>query len=122
MEEAEITDRSFRLVDFFDTEPPILTGKVFRDCSIFGPAIMALLDNVSLLSPSFEGQLDAILWEIPESREMVIGAIGLQNCVFERCRFFGIGLAGPPDLIARFRDNANEGAIDPDSAAAFGLA
>jgi hypothetical protein len=50
------------------------------------------------------GQPDEILWTAPLSASgLVVGAIAIVNCTFERCRFDGIGFTGPPDFLETFR-------------------
>jgi hypothetical protein len=80
-----------------------LDGFVFEGCDIIGPAVLAILNNVTITYNQFDGDLGAIIWEVPISRERVIGAIGVQNCTFNRCRFIRIGLAGPPEFISKLR-------------------
>jgi hypothetical protein len=64
-----------------------LVGKTaFKQCDLGGPNI------------------DALLWEVPRSRRLVVGAIGAIDCTFQACTFIGVGYAGPPDMIAKFRN------------------
>jgi len=100
-EERYITHRSFRIVDLVG-EDDLIMGRTFEDCTIYGPAVLAPLQGVSFEHDTFEGDPKALFWEIPEGRVHVLGAIGLVNCTFHRCKFRGIGFAGTPALIQRF--------------------
>lgn len=87
--------------------PPLATtdklvGFEFVNCLIIGPAIIAVLDRVSLVNNTFEGEPSSILWEIP-LHKTVLGPVGVTDCSFTNCTFRAIGLAGPPDFIAKFR-------------------
>ena len=77
-------------------------GALFRDCTITGPAILAILSDNELVYSRFQGDLDTVFWEVPKSRPSIAGAIGLRGCRFERCQFIGIGIAGPPELKGQF--------------------
>jgi hypothetical protein len=92
-----------RIADFVEQNPPLLDGFEFDNCTVLGPAVLAVLDNVTMTYNSFEGDFSSILWEVPVSRTMVIGAIGIRNSAFKNCRFEGVGLAGPPELGAALR-------------------
>jgi hypothetical protein len=81
----------------------VLTDHEFVNCEIVGPAILVPLAGVEFIDSVFEGDPEAMLWEIPEYRTRVIGGIGLQRCRFRGCRFSRIGFAGPPDFVKAFK-------------------
>lgn len=83
----------------------VVRDQHFEDCLILGPAIVALTGNGTLDNCSFEGDADAILWEISPTRPAVIGVIELANCDFHRCKFQGVGFAGPAEFVQKFRAN-----------------
>ena len=92
----------------------VLRNLAFEDCEIRGPAVLVLQatrpDSVRLHNNSFEGNMDAILWEInPEVRPEVIGAILCVDCTFDTCNFTKVGLAGPPEIIQSFRSATGAG-------------
>jgi hypothetical protein len=101
-DERHITHRSFRIVDLAEEIDPIIRGRTFEDCTIYGPAVVLPLDYITLEHNSFDGAPEAVLWEIPDERAVIIGAIGLIDCIFRRCRFQGIGVAGKRPFIERF--------------------
>jgi hypothetical protein len=101
-----VGDRSFRnqLLRISDlvVHTSVLEGYEFLHCRIVGPAILAPLNNVSLLHCSWDAPgVDAIFWEVPPERGPVVGVIGVVNCAFSNCRFELIGIAGPPGLRAQ---------------------
>lgn len=70
----------------------------FSNCRILGPAVL-LMRDCTIVSPVFDGPgLDALFWEIPPTRSLVIGAIGSYSCTFSNCSFEGIGLAGSAEM------------------------
>lgn len=81
----------------------LLEGLTFENCQIIGPAVLALLDGNQIVNCGFEGTLEGIIWEVPESREQVYGAIGVRNCLFSGCQFTRIGLAAPPAVADQVR-------------------
>jgi hypothetical protein len=80
-----------------------IAGQAFSNCRIIGPAILALLDDVTITHCTWDAPgLDAIYWEVPPEREVVIGVVGVSNCVFSNCTFENVGIAGPRQMRAQF--------------------
>ena len=74
----------------------LIRGRVFEDCTIFGPAVVRFHPvNVSMTDTTFdnEGDNDKILWPIKKIGG-VIGMFTVDTCEFNRCLFKGVGLAG----------------------------
>lgn len=98
-----------RLVDLLPKPPdrPWLSDLYLDSCTIFGPAILSLLEGgVDLTNCTFHGKsgLDAVIWEVPAEREWVTGVVGVGGgLVFNNCRFVGVGFAMRPDYVATFR-------------------
>lgn len=82
----------------------IIDGLTFIERDVKGPAVL-LLNNVSINDGTFPEDLNAILWELPPDRPQVSGAMLVRNCTFERCLFFNVGFAGPPDFIKEMRQS-----------------
>jgi hypothetical protein len=79
----------------------VLEGYEFSNCRIIGPAVLALLDDVSIIGCTWDTPgLDALFWEVPPTRPVVMGAVGVSKCQFSNCNFELIGVAGPPELRA----------------------
>jgi hypothetical protein len=84
-------------------EDGVIESHHFENCQVKGPAVLVMQGDFSLVENEFEGDPDAYLWEIPEHRTRVIGAILVKDTTFERCTFAKVGLAGRPDFIERVR-------------------
>lgn len=82
----------------------IITGQVFRNTVIQGPAVLAILEGNTFTSCAFENPVnaEAMLWR-PMNPTVSIGAIGLSRCHFQDCEFRGIGLTGSPETLEQIR-------------------
>jgi len=103
LKEKRLTHRSFRITDIPLIGEPILTGLTVEDSTVYGPAILAPLDGNSFDSIMFQTEAEGMLWEVTQGKR-IIGVIGLRQCAFRRCTFDGIGIAGPSELIGKFRE------------------
>lgn len=94
------------------TEMTVASTKIenrqFEDCLILGPAVVAFSGDNHLDNCSFEGPLDALLWEIPPERPQVIGVVEVADCSFVKCRFQGVGFAGAKEFVDQFIANTPE--------------
>ena len=86
-----------------------IQGYIFVGCEIHGPAILGFggtwsITNCDLGVPS----LDAIFWEVPPTRQEVVGPIMVIDCTFDHCTFRGVGFAGPPFFIEWMRRNSHD--------------
>lgn len=77
----------------------VIRDKTFTDCAIEGPALVAVLKDTTFEGCNMGAATDArSLLYAPEGPQLV-GAIGLQNCRFVRCRFVQIGFTGSPAFL-----------------------
>ena len=78
----------------------VLKDRVFKDCLIEGPAVILVLPGTRFSHCQFDTGNDIrhILFT-PVSPEKAIGALPLQNCVFEGCRFVAVGFTGHKNFI-----------------------
>lgn len=83
-----------------------IRGITFVNCHVMGPAVL-LLAGSSLQHCSFDAPIDAIFWEIPPTREAVVGGVLMENCEFSQCRFTAIGFAGPTELRLAFEQSVS---------------
>lgn len=81
-----------RITDLIVTQDH-LEGQIFEECRILGPAVLAPGDGCVFSGCVWEGSIDAVLWEVPQGQDRVIGVVGLINCEFYNTRFEGIGMA-----------------------------
>jgi hypothetical protein len=102
-------NRVIRLVDLITQhEPPVLDRFTFVGCKINGPAVLLIQgDDTVLAGNRFDApNLNALFWEIPPARTLVIGAILASNCHFEDCQFQGVGLAGSMVLLDKISSSS----------------
>lgn len=94
----EFRDDIVRIASLTVREPRI-ERYTFINCQIFGPAVLALLEDVDLTHCSFEGDINSMFWEIdPVARPVVFGAVGVRNVRFAACTFTAVGFAGTHEL------------------------
>jgi HAMP domain-containing protein len=91
-----------RVADLVVMGQPIIEGKVFEDCILYGPAVITLMhdrpgimENCSLEGPP---NLDDIFFEAQKGRYLG-GVIGLRGCTLRRCRIVKICIVGPKEEI-----------------------
>jgi hypothetical protein len=82
----------------------IIRSRTFEDCDIYGPAVLIAVGTGIMQECGFEGDAETVFWEIPAERVRIAGAIALEDCVFRRCRFSKIGLAGTREFIKKARE------------------
>jgi hypothetical protein len=95
-------DRTFRndvvRIAELTVNTSMLEGYEFSNCRIIGPAVLALLGDVAIIGCSWNAPgFDAIFWEVPPTRPVVVGAVGVTRCTFSNCTFEQVGIAGPPE-------------------------
>lgn len=78
----------------------VIEGRSFVDCTIEGPALMLVLENVHFDSTNFGptgGDMRNMLFR--PLGDMGIGAIPVRNCTFTNCRFLTLGITGNDQLL-----------------------
>ena len=93
---------ALRVADLAVTDQ-IVRSVTFENCILIGPAVIALLGNASVSGCRLEGDLDAVIWEVPAARHTLIGAIGFQDCALVGCELKLLGFAVPTPQIEAFR-------------------
>lgn len=101
MDDRTYHDRVVRLSELAGDEG-VLDGFTFIGCHLKGPVVVVPRD-CAFAHTTFQGHPDALLWEIPESRSSIIGALLVTGCTFERCTFEAVGFAGGPEFARQFR-------------------
>lgn len=96
-----IRSHTLRIADLA-REDNLIRGRTFEDCTIHGPAVLALINHVQLLGAEIRSHPDVFFIELPESR-YVVGPIGLENCVFKNCTFIRIGIMAKSDEIREWK-------------------
>ncbi|MBI2261365.1 MAG: hypothetical protein HYU62_06840 [Caulobacterales bacterium] len=72
----------------------VIKGKTFTDCVIQGPAVIAVLSGTTFEGCNMGAASDAASLLFAPRGPRLVGAIGLQECRFVRCRFVQIGYTG----------------------------
>ncbi|HEX2087923.1 MAG TPA: hypothetical protein VHF89_19710 [Solirubrobacteraceae bacterium] len=89
----------------------VISGKTFRDAHIWGPAVIVPLGAFTLYRSSFGSPTRASLfWTIPEGQDKLVGVIGIEDCVFERCTFRNVAIAGPRHMLDHIAKGIEGGA------------
>lgn len=104
---THIIHLSFRIGDMARDEL-IIRNRTFEDCTIYGPAVLLPLGGGQILQDcSFLANApEEMFLDIGTQPRTIIGAIGLEGCVFRRCRLVKIGFAGPPSLLEAMQREA----------------
>ncbi|WP_417220477.1 hypothetical protein [Arthrobacter sp.] len=103
-DKADFQGSVVRVADLTVTSSSI-SGKVFRDCLILGPAVAVLSGKGALDGCTFDAPPEALLWPITDGRKFVVGAVEFKDCFFYQCRFQNVGLAGDKQFAKNFTEN-----------------
>jgi len=89
-------DQIVRLADLAMVSD-IIVGQTFENCVLVGPAVVALLGATHFSNNTFDvPDVASALWSVPEGQQVIVGAVGLQDCNIVNCRWQRIGLAVLP--------------------------
>ena len=94
---AEHVNEVVRIADLA-TATGVVVEHDFQGCLVVGPAVLVPLDSAFLSCNLGGPDIDALFWLIPESRKVVVGAVAVQRCRFDGCRFENVGFAGGETL------------------------
>ena len=102
---TELRGGRFGLVDLYRARMQagggaVIEGRTFVECTIEGPALMLVLENVSFDRTNFGptgGDMRNMLFR--PMGDMGIGAIPVRNCTFTNCRFLTLGITGNDQLL-----------------------
>lgn len=91
-------------------EGQTIRGILFERCVIMGPAVVGIVGDVLMDSPTFVEATEDVLWEYEALRPYKwIGAIGVAGCAFVHCHFHRIGILANPRVQDVFRLKMAEG-------------
>jgi hypothetical protein len=99
--ETYFSKKVIRIADLVQGGEYLIKDKIFEDCYIYGPEVIALIDRMTMDSCSFNGDMDSTFIEVLPNRR-VIGAIGFTGGTFKRCKFVGVGIIGTKEQITHF--------------------
>ena len=83
----------------------VIKGKTFTDCLIQGPALVAVLSGTTFEGCNMGAASDPKSMLFAPQGPRLVGAIGLQDCRFVRCRFVQIGYTGSPQFLEGMATN-----------------
>jgi hypothetical protein len=99
-------DQELRLASLDMGPDMTTTGDEFRNCALLGPAVVWFVD-CTFKNCVFEHPgptPDGVLWTPPVPDGLIAGAMQMVGCIFDGCRFQGIGYTGAPGDLARWRE------------------
>ena len=96
-----ITGQPVQLSEYVSWDTPVIRGRTFENCTIYGPAILVSLSPSNVLANSgFDGTPESTIWVVDaDERPQLSGAIGMIDCVFRNCRFRNVGLVITPEQL-----------------------
>lgn len=84
-------------------QPPHIIERVaFKNCRLVGPAILVMSGQTIMDGCAIEGDAASVVWEVPEDRDLVVGAVGLRDCLIMGGSLSSIGFALKPSQIPEF--------------------
>ncbi|MCX2963151.1 hypothetical protein [Gordonia aquimaris] len=81
----------------------LIENVTFKNCVLIGPAVLALVEGVTMSGCEIEGTEEGVFWVVPAEREYVVGAVGLRDCRLYSCHLQRIGLAIPERVLPEMR-------------------
>jgi hypothetical protein len=88
----------------------VITGKTFTDCLIEGPAVMVAIKDVALDGCNMGVTSNPMNLMFKPLGDMIIGAVGVADCRFIRCRFVQVGFTGPEVFLKELAESMNASA------------
>ena len=89
------------LAEALDLKGEVLRGRRFVDCVVHGPAVVVPGDETRFNGCNLgdvAGDVKNLFLRTTGPR--IIGAVGLNDCVFEGCLVIGVGFAGTDEYVA----------------------
>ncbi len=76
-----------------------IDGKVFTECLIEGPAVMAVMDGTHFDGCNMGVATNPRTLLYKPLGDKLAGAVGMSNCRFIRCRFVQVGFTGSNEML-----------------------
>jgi hypothetical protein len=86
-----------------------ITGKTFTDCVIEGPAVMAVINGTTFDSCNMGVAVNPRNLLLKPLGEKIVGAVGMGDCRFVRCRFVQVAFTGDDGLLAELESGIAAG-------------
>ena len=100
-----------RLIDLVGLDS-VIDGKTVENTLLVGPAVVALIANVTMDTIQFDGSPESLFIVVPEGR-WVQGVVGIRNSVFRNCRFQNIAFIGTQESIDHMKLEIGFNQADP---------
>ena len=101
-------------VNHWNAGEMVISGKTFTDCVIEGPAVLAVMNGTTFdgCNMGVAGNPRNLL--LKPLGDKIVGAIGMADCRFVRCRFAQVAFTGDDALLAELEKGivAGNGAMD----------
>ncbi|UIN30926.1 hypothetical protein [Microbacterium binotii] len=100
---VRIENQRVRITELLEPDGFSLAGMVATNVTFVGPAVLALVGDISFLGATrLNGSVEELLWDIPDHRISAIGSIDISGAVFTDCTFSMIGFAGRHYMLQQF--------------------
>jgi len=84
-----------------------VSGLTFSNCRMIGPAVVVFI-GCEISHCTWSGSIDSMFWEVdPLTRPHIIGAVAFRDCMFSKCTFAEVGIAGAPEMRALLEAGTN---------------
>jgi len=84
---------------------PVITDKMFIDCVLEGPAMIAPLAGTTFDSCDMGAVENPHSLLFKAQGPKLVGVIGFRDCTFVRCRFRQVGFSGHDDFIEAMKSD-----------------
>ncbi len=87
-------------VNHWNAGEMVIAGKTFTDCVIEGPAVLAVMNGTVFDGCNMGAAANPRNLLLKPLGDKIVGAIGMANCRFVRCRFAQVAFTGDDALLA----------------------
>lgn len=94
LSQKHVESQTLRLTDA--ATDGVIIGKTFDDCVIYGPAVIAPQGATMFRNPNWHGTKGDIIYDFGDMKTRT-GMLLVNDCTFNNCTFYGIGVATPRD-------------------------
>jgi len=94
-----IENVSFKITDLVVGDRPIIEGKTFTNCVIWGPAVIVPKGKTVITGSVFRGFADAVFWKLDSEQKRISGAIEVKDSVFRNCEFVNVAVLLPRNRV-----------------------
>ena len=99
----------FLAVSHWNTGKMSIDGKTFTDCVIEGPAVMAVMNGTTFDGCNMGAAANPRNLLLKPMGDKIVGAIGMADCRFVRCRFAQVAFTGSDALLAELESGITAG-------------